>query len=1119
MAVVDPVQRGGGVASPPLSPVAATPRATGGIVDPVQHGTSSIPSAAKVSGGKSKGGGGFFGSIGRAITGNLRGPSGGGVLGGLGRFASGAADFVNPIHTLTHTIPSLGMAAATDIAHLGELTVGRGPLARTLAPHLPSALATPQGPPPTGSIASQLQTALPLTGGIAHSVQQTGRYGAGAVQAVAGIGAGKEGRLGRGLQHETSKQFAADPFGSTLNVAGTAALIAPVLGAGAEAAGLEGTAAGLRGAGELGGRAMTAPFRPLGAAAEMGGGFARGLASPEEAGPVASRVAAARIPGAGVTVGEQAAKMAQVGETRDLLRGGIDQLKARQARVGMYAKETQRAAGGDQAVVEAAVRREAGLRPVDETRLAAAEHGINLERAPSDRVARLTAGQGSPAEEGRLVATADVLRRQAEERGAEEQAGVGRLAGPLPAEQFGMQPLERPVAEATDDPRMVAEEAANRLAAARAEAGIVTPGHPGFPNAVPPEQANIPQLTFASRLMARASGQAENQPMLQLAAEHGLQSPAQIPEYLAQTKAALGQTAEPEAVPELRAAHQAHSQAQADLAAAQQAAEANPMNAPGRTRPALLEAGTVAKAINDMADRVDQLHARQFSETGPFAPGLPTPGDDVRALTDGLPQTLAAMREAGIDPTHFTGPGPVKPGAGEGPRPSETLPRAAKLASEKQKVAGVLPTSAEDIARTESIRARQVVANQTAQLLVDKMAPSAAERGITIEGGNAPRGFVGYNPRSIFDKVPSGQVTEDTPLMPKAVFDTFRRTLGPDARGAAGKMWDSTIRGGKDIGVAMSPAYWAAVLVADSMKVGLLADAGPLAVIRSIPGAVEMLREHPDDPLAAQLAGRGLSAEQAATARVGEEAAPGGLLHRAAAPFWRATDYVQSVQRLSAALADVAKGASPEDAVADARRVAGVFDNLTHTEQNVRRVIPGYAFYKHISQLALRLPIDSPARMAWLGYLYHAVGEQKAPSFLNPAGVLGGLPSLAPPIRFGMELAGMHPTTNVRKLGGLTSPTAAGRGPASPLLHGAAAPGEIGYLGAQLLTPTRGALAAIQPNVPRYQTGEPLKTGTPYPGGRLAGVAYGLGLSTPTAAPKPASRGRGGSGRQARARR
>lgn len=59
-----------------------------------------------------------------------------------------------------------------------------------------------------------------------------------------------------------------------------------------------------------------------------------------------------------------------------------------------------------------------------------------------------------------------------------------------------------------------------------------------------------------------------------------------------------------------------------------------------------------------------------------------------------------------------------------------------------------------------------------------------------------------------------------------------------------------------------------------------------------------------------------------------------------------------------------------DDAVADANRVMGTFDEMTPFERRVvRNVFPFYAWSRHITQLAFRTAIDNPQRMMWTMHL------------------------------------------------------------------------------------------------------------------------------------------------------
>lgn len=76
-----------------------------------------------------------------------------------------------------------------------------------------------------------------------------------------------------------------------------------------------------------------------------------------------------------------------------------------------------------------------------------------------------------------------------------------------------------------------------------------------------------------------------------------------------------------------------------------------------------------------------------------------------------------------------------------------------------------------------------------------------------------------------------------------------------------------------------------------------------------------------------------------------------------------------------------------EDAMNSALKVAGDFSNLSRAEQEVvRRIFPFYPWYKHITQLAWKFPLDHPLRAAWAVHLADQYGDgQNRPDWLRGA--------------------------------------------------------------------------------------------------------------------------------------
>ena len=69
----------------------------------------------------------------------------------------------------------------------------------------------------------------------------------------------------------------------------------------------------------------------------------------------------------------------------------------------------------------------------------------------------------------------------------------------------------------------------------------------------------------------------------------------------------------------------------------------------------------------------------------------------------------------------------------------------------------------------------------------------------------------------------------------------------------------------------------------------------------------------------------------------------------------------------------------------------GNFRKMNEFERRlVRRVIPFYAWLKHVTKLAVRLPVYSPARFAWMAHLSDMYGEDPEFPFLLGSVAVGG---------------------------------------------------------------------------------------------------------------------------------
>lgn len=218
---------------------------------------------------------------------------------------------------------------------------------------------------------------------------------------------------------------------------------------------------------------------------------------------------------------------------------------------------------------------------------------------------------------------------------------------------------------------------------------------------------------------------------------------------------------------------------------------------------------------------------------------------------------------------------------------------------------------------------------------------------------------------------------------------------------------------------------------------------------------------------------------------------------------------------------------SDEAIAQDALRVAGDFQRMTPFERGVvRRAMPFYAWYKHITKLTFSLPKHNPTRLAWTLHLSEMyANDEERPGWMQGMLGVGGdnylqVSMLNP---FGGASSDMNPLLNPSKALGASTPLlqvplnafnidtrqggflshAPGHGPVNE--DGNETAGFVGWdvLARQAtdLNPiTRLARGTIEEPVARYDSGQPvLMNGRPVEqsmrGGRLAPLASYLGVT------------------------
>lgn len=690
----------------------------------------------------------------------------------------------------------------------------------------------------------------------------------------------------------------------------------------------------------------------------------------------------------------------------------------------------------------------------------AAEDLARLNTTPRAVLAAM--GQGTPADEAALVKAQGLQAAPMAARQADYLAGRGFAGGPGGpgaaagrAEQLGTSPLSYGMNQATALSDQAAASANDALTAARASAGLGAAG----PQPAPLTATDAQALADRLGIPVDAVHQAEA---------------ARTPALPADVTAA--------------ATNARNLQTVADTTRA--AAEADPANWPARYRQVAPQAQRVVSVLTDRAAQADKTLAGS--------------GDLYRQMAADIPTTLRQMVDAGIDPAHVIGGKGLDQTYGS---PTRGEPTVRKLGAQNQKLAGAIPAGPQERSVYERQQTHRIVTNETAVRLDATYGQTAGAHfpgatGSDLTGQLRQANLTAWDPARWQNPLPPDQVTPATRVIPTALYESF---VKGNKSGDLANLYDRGIRAGKGVNLALSPYFQAAVAVGDSVRAMVGGGLGPIEFGKGLLDAARALHAQPGtvENLYPQELAQGQSLEQRdyLAGRPQGTTSSNPLRHPVQAG-WKLSGYVQSLERVGSYFAQQSKGLSPAAALGETMKVLGDFHNLTPFQQNVvRRIVPGVAFYKVIGTLAAHLALDTPERLAWIGYLARNTtpAGSTSPTWLSPIGSLTGIPALALPIRAAIAAAGGH--TSSKGVSGLfEAPKLSSAGtavPSGPLVG--ARLGELPYTLGQLALPYKLAFAATHPNVARYQTGEPIlsKTapaGTPYPGGTLGGILYAAGI-------------------------
>lgn len=375
-----------------------------------------------------------------------------------------------------------------------------------------------------------------------------------------------------------------------------------------------------------------------------------------------------------------------------------------------------------------------------------------------------------------------------------------------------------------------------------------------------------------------------------------------------------------------------------------------------------------------------------------------------------IPTTLAALEQAGVNPPHFIRTVDRETGLPSGVPPRSPTSRV-KLGENRQRTGkgqGVRDVRHQALA--EARNAQRVIRNETVTKL--ESMPWAKKAGEVVQGAPGERALqmapsaqelldAGYAPLD-----PRAQINVDTPVVPKEVaqiFDSYHKPGGQFEK-ILEHTYDPVTRGFKTLVLPLSPSWQVGNMVNNTLMATFGGGVGPIELGHNIIKSLVELKRTGELPGGDRLQQHGATYEARGYLREGEPIIggrvpiPGKLraLGRAVNPVtkgYQLNEFIDNLNRSAVYLSKKAKGYSDEQSLRLSLRVMGDFTHLSPFEQRwVRRVIPFYAWQKHMAKLALTMPIENPLRTAFTLQMANLFNQQDGWENLLPSYMQGAIP-------------------------------------------------------------------------------------------------------------------------------
>lgn len=323
---------------------------------------------------------------------------------------------------------------------------------------------------------------------------------------------------------------------------------------------------------------------------------------------------------------------------------------------------------------------------------------------------------------------------------------------------------------------------------------------------------------------------------------------------------------------------------------------------------------------------------------------------------------------------------------------STQFPKQASLFEKlKQNTVAAAPPVPGETPKQRSVRLRQFEKQTAATLQLGLREQAFKTFGVeagTLINPASPRtlaeqvaeaGYVVWDPYT--GRKMEGQYAEITPdvrVLPKEVYSSLKvYSLGSSGGTTLGlRVYDKVTGAWKNSVLALNPAWHYGNVLGNIVMAGLGAGLSPGDMLTHGRTAIRLAKAGEIPP---EIASAGYRFTEKA---VDVGATPKGVKQRALHPIqtsYAFNDAVDGIGRTMVYMAKKDKGFSSEAALKMSLNAMGDYARMNPFERNVvRRIVPFYAWQKHITKLAFRLPLEHPARVAWTLHLAE-IGDELVP--------------------------------------------------------------------------------------------------------------------------------------------